>query len=243
MTSSKLVALSHKRPRFVSNRVLHRAEKTAKTTSIRGECGAHTHWGWVGPRDWTEIIHSTLNQVHSIKMLHKRSCKWYFHKQASQKQCLATEENAPFCSVIGGSTESSSRPRQVTTRDSPTTRATYRQSLSNSHPTVTNQSILHVRMRYHCHQRPPDVPSESAIMSNCARTRRTFCSEPSFNKLDANVANEGKWRLVRFPIVNPELPNSDGSGLSCGPLDDFESYEQCCKKSEGVRFEYRWRIR
>lgn len=70
-------------------------------------------------------------------------------------------------------------------------------------------------------------------MSNCAHTRRMFRSESSFNDVVANVAKEGKWRLVRFPIMTPELPNSDGSGLSWGPLDDFESHEQFCKKSEG----------
>ena len=72
-------------------------------------------------------------------------------------------------------------------------------------------------------------------MSNCARTRRTFCSAFAFNDV---VAKEGKWRVVRFPIENPELPNSDGSGLSCGPLDGFESHEQCCKRSEGVILDF-----
>lgn len=120
--------------------------------------------------------------------------------------------------------------------DSPTTRAAYRIFVSNSHPRAANQTKLHMQMQYDSHRRPPNVPSESDAMSNCARTRRTLRSESSFNDIVAKVVNEGKWRLVRFPIVTPELPNADASGLSCGPLEDFESHEQCCKKSEGVMF-------
>ena len=99
-----------------------------KMTSLCGECGA---WGWVKHQDWTKAIHSTLNPVQrrhmlSIKMLHKRSCKQVYEIQSVRDE---TEENAPFCSVIMVSAESSSCPRPVTTWDSPTTRAAYRQSL------------------------------------------------------------------------------------------------------------------
>lgn len=80
---------------------------------------------------------------------------------------------------------------------------------------------------------PTTKASESVIMSNWSRTWRTFCSESSFNIV---VTNEGRCRLVTFPIVSPELPNSDGSGLSCGPLNGLEKHVQCCRRSVEVMF-------